>query len=55
MFATYMACSAGIVASNFIYQAMCNVPDWGAATERSFFQIVALAAVGLALIVRGIE
>lgn len=37
---------AGLVAANFLYQACCIVPNWAAATERSWFQMVALGALG---------
>lgn len=33
----------GIVFGNFAYQAMTIAPQWGVATERSFFQFVAIA------------
>lgn len=38
----------GFVLGNFIYQAMGH-QDWGAASERSFFETVALGALWLSL------
>jgi hypothetical protein len=39
----FIASSLGMIASNYIYQFFCSHPDWGVATERSFFQLAALA------------
>jgi hypothetical protein len=44
-----------MVASNFVYQFFCDHPDWTAASERSFFQIVVLVVVGIALSIRSIN
>lgn len=49
MIATFISATVGIVASNYIYQWFCASPDWATATERSWFQLVALVGVGAAL------
>ena len=55
MVLTYIASGFAVVASNYIYQAMfVATPDWAEATERSFFQVVALAIVGVTLLIRRI-
>lgn len=55
MLGTFIGCSIGLLSSNFIYQAMCDHPDWVAASERTFFQAIALFAVGVALAIRSIN
>lgn len=35
----------GLTAANYIYQALANDPSWITASERSFFQCVAILAV----------
>ena len=35
----------GLIAANFLYQAFRTMPDWKKAVERSWFQVVAMAAV----------
>ncbi|OGG68405.1 hypothetical protein A3H77_02515 [Candidatus Kaiserbacteria bacterium RIFCSPLOWO2_02_FULL_56_11] len=45
---TAVSSFVGMTAGNFIFQLMTNAPEWGVATERSFFQFVAIALfVGL--------
>lgn len=52
---TYIASGLAVVASNYIYQAMLvATPDWAEATERSFFQVVALVIVGVTILIRRI-
>lgn len=55
MTATFIGVGLGIVSSNYLYQLISRHPDWATASERSFFQIVALVAVGLALSIRSIN
>lgn len=54
MIAIFLASSFGMIVANFIYQFCCIQPDWAAATERSWFQVVALIGVGAALYIRSI-
>lgn len=55
MIGVFLGSSFGIISSNFIYQAFSAHPDWALATERSWFQIVALIGVGAALAIRSIN
>ncbi|MCK1717204.1 hypothetical protein [Bradyrhizobium sp. 141] len=55
MIATFLGAGIGIVSSNYLYQLISDHPDWAAASERSFFQIIALVVVGLALSIRSIN
>lgn len=41
----------GLVAGNFVYQVF-GPHEWSVAAERSFFQIVAVAAVWIVMIAR---
>ncbi len=43
MYGTVVGLSIGLTAGNFIWQAFTK-REWGVATERSFFQAVALGA-----------
>jgi hypothetical protein len=54
MVGVFIGSSIGIVSANFIYAAFCSQPNWAEATERSWFQFVALIGVGAALAIRGI-
>lgn len=45
----------GIIAANFIYQAWRDTPDWAIASERSWFQFVALAGLGISWAVASIN
>lgn len=42
----------GLSAGNFIWQAMTAHPSWLTATERSFFQCVAILAVAITFAIR---
>jgi len=42
MFGTAIAVWVGLTVANFASQALWGQSDWGMATERSFFQAVAL-------------
>jgi hypothetical protein len=42
--ATAIACSVGLTAGNFVWQLMTGDPQWNIAVERSFFQLMAIAA-----------
>ena len=55
MLSVFIGSSIALVFSNYLYQFCCVVPDWAAATERSFFQLVALIAVAAALAIRSIN
>lgn len=54
MLAIYIGTSIGMVAGNYFYQSLCFQPDWGLATERAFFQAVALIVVGTAIGIRSL-
>lgn len=43
----------GLTAGNIIYQMMMASPDYTLALDRSFFQAVAIATLGLTLALRG--
>lgn len=55
MIAVFIGSSAGMILANFLYQALCFEPNWDAAVERSFFQLMALIGVGAALAIRSIN
>jgi hypothetical protein len=55
MFAVYVMGSLGVIAGNYVYQFFCSHPDWAAATERSWFQGLALLLVGIAVSLRSIN
>lgn len=54
MVSTFLGCSIGLIASNYIYQALAQ-QDWAVATERSVFQAVALVAIGICLALRSVN
>jgi hypothetical protein len=37
----------GLMTGNFIWQAVQAIPDWGIASDRSFFQLLTLVAIWL--------
>jgi len=45
----------GMIVANYIYQAFRAAPDWAIATERSWFQFVALAAFGISWAIASIN
>lgn len=47
--------AAGLITSNYLYQAATVEPNWAAATERSFFQAVALLTMWVSLGIEGIN
>jgi hypothetical protein len=55
MIITFIGASAGMIAGNYVYQLFCANPDWAVATERSFFQAIALIWVGAAISIRSIN
>jgi hypothetical protein len=42
---TTVSVAVGLVAGNYIYQILSCAPDYAVASERSFFQVMALAAL----------
>jgi ABC-type spermidine/putrescine transport system permease subunit I len=55
MIPTFIGSALGMLAGNYVYQAFCSNPNWALATERSWFQLIALLAVGAALAIRSIN
>jgi len=43
----YVGIAAALCASNFAYQAWQAIPNWHAAIERSYFELIAVGACGI--------
>jgi hypothetical protein len=52
MIGAFIGSLIGIVSANFIYAAFCSHPNWAEATERSWFQAVAIVAFAAVLAIR---